>query len=129
MPIWRKLLMHEARFALAFAPDNAGSNSPARMAMMAMTTSSSIRVKPDCGRRAFRPNPDLVPSRPFLRTRLPGDCLLSFIVHYGTRSRKKRCEALGSTPFVTLKLPLLSNVLVSTGVQVVKGSAMSEDVN
>jgi hypothetical protein len=34
-------------FAFAFAFDNAGSSIPARIAMMAMTTSSSIRVKAD----------------------------------------------------------------------------------
>jgi len=32
--------------AFSFARDNAGSNNPARIAMAAMTTSSSISVKP-----------------------------------------------------------------------------------
>ena len=36
--------MHEARLALSFAADNTGSNIAARMAIMAMTTSSSIKV-------------------------------------------------------------------------------------
>src|SRR5437867_5311313 len=45
-PIWRRLLLHFADRADAFALANAGNNSAARMAMMAMTTRSSIRVKP-----------------------------------------------------------------------------------
>src|SRR5436305_7818946 len=39
------LLMHLAALALSFALARAGSNIAARMAIMAMTTSSSIRVK------------------------------------------------------------------------------------
>src|ERR1044071_712991 len=34
-------------WACAFARASAGNNKPARMAMMAITTSNSIRVKPD----------------------------------------------------------------------------------
>ena len=36
--------------AFAFALDNAGSNIAARIAMMAMTTSNSIRVNPPLAR-------------------------------------------------------------------------------
>jgi hypothetical protein len=38
--------MQPARRAEAFARDKAGSRSAARMAMMATTTSNSIKVKP-----------------------------------------------------------------------------------
>src|SRR5436190_2405127 len=40
-----QLLMHWARRALSLALARAGSSRPARIAMMVMTTSSSIRVK------------------------------------------------------------------------------------
>jgi hypothetical protein len=40
------LLMHEIPCALAFALVRAGNNRLARIAMMAITTSSSINVKP-----------------------------------------------------------------------------------
>ncbi len=39
------LLMQEARMPLYLALAKAGSSSPARMAMIAMTTSNSMRVK------------------------------------------------------------------------------------
>src|ERR1039457_326656 len=42
--ICRKLFMQFVRRAAAFARDNAGNNNAARMAMTAMTTSSSIKV-------------------------------------------------------------------------------------
>src|SRR6185436_12644084 len=38
--------MHSVRLAVSFARARAGSNIAARMAMMAMTTKSSISVKP-----------------------------------------------------------------------------------
>jgi hypothetical protein len=38
--------MQDVCLALVFARANAGNNSAAKMAMMAMTTSNSIRVKP-----------------------------------------------------------------------------------
>jgi hypothetical protein len=51
-------------WALTFAFDKAGSSMPARMAMMAMTTSSSISVKPRrAGRREL---PGREPVRPGL---------------------------------------------------------------
>jgi len=40
------LLAHLMRMAFTLARDNAGSSSAARMAIMAMTTSSSIKVNP-----------------------------------------------------------------------------------
>src|ERR1035437_11152009 len=40
-----RLLTHRIRCARSFALDNAGNNSAARIAMMAMTTSNSINVK------------------------------------------------------------------------------------
>src|ERR1035437_625094 len=42
----RPLLMQVMPFARALALESAGSSSAARMAMIAMTTSNSIRVKP-----------------------------------------------------------------------------------
>src|SRR5262249_12327639 len=42
---WRRLERQRAVCALIFAFDRAGNSSPARIAMMAMTTSSSTRVK------------------------------------------------------------------------------------
>src|SRR5213082_2846713 len=44
---WWMLLRQEARRARSFALLKAGSSSAASMAMMAMTTRSSIRVKPN----------------------------------------------------------------------------------
>jgi len=43
-PKFRRLLMQEVRLAFSLARDNAGSNIDARIAIMAMTTRSSIRV-------------------------------------------------------------------------------------
>jgi hypothetical protein len=40
--------------ALSFALDKAGSNIPARIAMMAMTTNNSMRVKPSRKLRSRR---------------------------------------------------------------------------
>src|SRR5204862_344616 len=40
------LFMHRMPWALALALAKAGNNRPARMAMMAITTNSSIKVKP-----------------------------------------------------------------------------------
>ena len=42
-----KLAAHAIRRALDFAPASAGSNKAAKMAIMAMTTSNSIKVKAD----------------------------------------------------------------------------------
>jgi hypothetical protein len=44
-PICRKLLAHATRLALSFAFASAGNSIAARIAMMAMTTSNSIKVK------------------------------------------------------------------------------------
>src|SRR5439155_19624091 len=44
-PICRRLEKHAELWALSLALDNAGSSIAARMAMMAMTTNSSMRVK------------------------------------------------------------------------------------
>jgi hypothetical protein len=48
-----KLSMHWVRLALCFALLNAGSNMAARMAMMAITTSNSIKVNPRIERPCF----------------------------------------------------------------------------
>ena len=44
-PHWRRLETQLARWALALAEAKAGSSIPARMAIMAITTSNSIKVK------------------------------------------------------------------------------------
>ncbi len=46
MPHWRMLLEQSALFAENLARDKAGNSIAARIAIMAMTTSSSISVKP-----------------------------------------------------------------------------------
>src|SRR5882724_752408 len=46
MPICRRLLTQEIFFARSLAAAKAGNNIAARIAIMAMTTSSSIKVKP-----------------------------------------------------------------------------------
>src|SRR5262245_42502366 len=50
MPIWRRLLMQEVCWPLDLARDNAGKSMAAKMAMIAITTSNSIRVKARRGR-------------------------------------------------------------------------------
>src|SRR5258708_32893407 len=55
----RELFMHEIAWALIFALLNAGNNNEARIAMMAITTRSSISVK---ARRVF--DGDLIRSNP-----------------------------------------------------------------
>src|SRR5215831_11119815 len=44
MPNWRRLLLQFARFAFSLARDSDGKSIAARMAIMAMTTNSSINV-------------------------------------------------------------------------------------
>src|SRR5690606_4981716 len=53
-PTWRMLLMHLVCCALALALARAGSSMLARIAMIAITTRSSIRVKPRLARLAGR---------------------------------------------------------------------------
>src|SRR5205807_2901385 len=45
IPICRRWLTQTIRFALLFAEESAGNSRAARIAMMAMTTSNSIKVK------------------------------------------------------------------------------------
>src|SRR5579863_10389393 len=60
---WRTLDLQTAFLAEYFARVNAGSSMAARMAMMATTTSSSIKVKPDAP-PALRFNPHSPPRAP-----------------------------------------------------------------
>src|SRR5262249_45231571 len=53
MPIWRRLLAHVVCCAFARALANTGKSRPARIAITAMTTSSSINVNP----RQHEPRP------------------------------------------------------------------------
>ena len=46
MPVWCRLLVHCARFPFSLALTSAGNNKAARMAIMAITTNNSIKVKP-----------------------------------------------------------------------------------
>src|SRR5579871_4450192 len=53
-PIWRQLFMQTVRFDFSLALARAGKSIAARIAMMAMTTRSSIRVKaPDNSTMGF----------------------------------------------------------------------------
>src|SRR5436190_10739448 len=54
-PICRLLLLQAMPLALSFARARAGSSMAARMAMMAMTTKSSIRVNPSLGHGLLSP--------------------------------------------------------------------------
>src|SRR2546428_639971 len=64
MQIWRRLFMQAVRLAFSLARLKAGSNIAARMAIIAITTSNSIKVKPRGGSRPTRRSP--------LETRAPG---------------------------------------------------------
>src|ERR1700722_7833486 len=71
-PNWWRLLAHWVRCAAALLAASVGRSSDARMAMMAIVTRSSIRVKADCGLRIaeraavdFRVGP-AVPSGPLV---------------------------------------------------------------
>jgi len=55
MPSWRRLLRHLDRRACSLARPRAGRSMLARIAMMAITTSSSIRVKARRRGRSVRP--------------------------------------------------------------------------
>src|SRR6266566_2451427 len=61
-PTWRTLLRHWVIFECSLARPNAGNNSPARIAMMAMTTSNSMSVNADSGAETLRREPIEVPS-------------------------------------------------------------------
>src|SRR5206468_1312150 len=52
---WRRLLTHEMRLLFSLADDKAGRSMAARIAMMAITTRSSIKVKPTPSRRSTAP--------------------------------------------------------------------------
>src|SRR5437667_9119450 len=48
MLIWRRLFLHTAASAADLARDNAGNSNAARIAITAITTKSSMRVKAGC---------------------------------------------------------------------------------
>src|SRR5437773_1253710 len=48
---WRMLFLQTTRWAFSFAPASAGNSIAARMAMMAITTSSSIKVNASVPKR------------------------------------------------------------------------------
>src|SRR5438132_816522 len=51
MPICRRLFKQDVCLDFSFACDNAGRSMLAKIAMIAITTSSSINVKPRSGRK------------------------------------------------------------------------------
>jgi hypothetical protein len=53
MIAWRMLLLQATRFAFSFAELSTGSNIEANIAMIAMTTSSSMSVNPRPGQMDF----------------------------------------------------------------------------
>src|ERR1019366_5953798 len=53
MPSWRRLLLQAMLLPDSLARASAGSSMAARIAMMAITTSSSIKVNAGCGQRAL----------------------------------------------------------------------------
>src|SRR5688500_129965 len=57
MPICRRLFMQDVFFDFSFAAESAGRSRPARIAMMAMTTSSSISVNANLDRGLRLPRP------------------------------------------------------------------------
>ena len=64
MACWCRLLLHLIVIAFDFARARAGSSSPAKIAMIAMTTRSSIRVKATFWRnRLFIALSDIVSAR------------------------------------------------------------------
>src|ERR1041385_6787720 len=56
-PSCLRLLMHEACWAFDFAFDNAGNSIPAKIAIIAITTSNSSNVKPPARRKRKPRNP------------------------------------------------------------------------
>src|SRR5215510_377878 len=65
-PICFRLLVQLICFALSLALERAGNSMLARMAMMAITTSSSMRVKPTLARRAFTTKKSVFESLAFI---------------------------------------------------------------
>src|SRR5690606_22388060 len=96
IPIWRRLLAQFTRLARSLAFDSAGSNIAARIAMIAITTSSSISVNP----------PFLLigpqSTGPFLQTLLiGGDAFFGLAKPYSVPS------ARNNAPFVHLALNIV----------------------
>src|SRR5438046_2597148 len=91
-PSCRRLLLHAADLAEAFALASADNKSAARMAITAMTTRSSMRVKPEPGKGVL-----------FHRR---NECRISFcsaFMHL-TTCRKNSHERVGSNPVKTYYL-------------------------
>src|SRR5438876_10524139 len=68
-PICLRLLIQEMLRAFSLAIDNAGNNMAARMEMIAMTTSNSIKVKAQGSFFTFKrtqPNTEITPRKAFL---------------------------------------------------------------
>src|SRR5437899_3228441 len=92
---WRMPLLQVVRRARSLDPARAGSNSAARMAIMAMTTSNSIKVKarPLCAGVFERKNSVGI-----------------IVLYFGSLTMKNCCGGAAST-LVTSTMPLLSNRL------------------
>ena len=103
-PIWRKLLRHCVRLAFSLARPSAGNNIAARMAMIAMTTSNSISVKPGrCGGDDFMVTPKTVARMPrpskrnplFFWTLKPRALVFSH-AYFARSMRTRHCLAYGA---------------------------------
>src|SRR5206468_703527 len=88
MPNCRMLLRHCVIFAFCFALERAGNSMPARMAMIAITTRSSMSVKPfppiRCLIRAFI----LVGLNRLYKT-FVAEAMPRFVAQVGTRSLQR----------------------------------------
>src|ERR1041384_5941759 len=111
--------MQEVRLLRSLAFDNAARNISARIAIMAITTSNSINVKP--------PRAGVCRSAEVISSLV---CYSTFLIRNsgchgnGNWMRKKRCETSGVTGIGKLKLPLPSNWLVDTRSQLETLEAM-----
>src|SRR5688572_17206406 len=91
MPIWCRLLRHCVFLALSFALANAGKSIAARIAMIAITTNSSIRVNALRNAEAKSQGRPLLPALASARSE---DMLVEPVgcVGYLVRNRKNRAS-------------------------------------
>src|ERR1700743_672756 len=120
MPICFKLLRHWVCFARSLALASAGNNIAARIAMMAITTRSAIRVKPF----DFSPSMFLMifqTHKPQRRDGLPEESGSPLARVYWDRM-KNCCGTAGLMMLlVKFRLPLPSKLFVSKGVHWING--------
>src|SRR5207302_11024523 len=90
------LLVHHARLPCSFALDSAGNNNPARIAMMAMTTNSSIRV--NARQRVFRRSMREEQRREFIVRPRGSHALISSEQPEVTSKIREKTNSGGSSP-------------------------------